>query len=245
MSTEKKGIILTEEQEKAVTEGRFDHDALVAARKTNLEFTSSANVRGNKITAIDPAYQQALAEEVWGLYGSTWGLRNMDVDVIDAPGNPNKFAYMKAIFWYPGGQFPIMNGILTGSYAQGKFDPEWPKKLETNTISKALSRLGFNRDVFLGRFDDERYVQALRDEIEAASVQTISEAQAKDLREKLKMAGMSEDDFKKALSLDDLGGLPAARFPAAIKRLLEKAEARAKKADVEKAAAIASTARAM
>ena len=40
---------------------------------------------------------------------------------------------------------------------------EFIKKLETNTISKALSRLGFGADVFLGKFDDSRYIQELNE----------------------------------------------------------------------------------
>ena len=56
--------------------------------------------------------------------------------------------------------FPIHNAGTTGKIDRP--DTDWPKKLETNTISKALSKLGFNADVFMGQFDDGDYVQSLQ-----------------------------------------------------------------------------------
>ena len=38
------------------------------------------------------------------------------------------------------------------------------KKLMTDATTKALSFLGFNADVFMGRFDDSKYVEALKAE---------------------------------------------------------------------------------
>lgn len=229
-----RGMILSAEQEQAFLDGRFNWEALVAARKTDPRMTSQANVRGNRITAIDPTYQQSQAEKVWGLYGTSWGLRSFKIDVGDAVGNPNQYAILTGEFFYPGGQFPVVNGILTGSYAQGKFDPEWPKKLVTNTISKALSMLGFNRDVFLGKFDDERYVRALNEEIEATEVEHITTEQAKRIRELVAMAGMEEKDLVGAMKISGIEALPAVRYQAVEKRLLDKAEARAKRAHEDK-----------
>lgn len=42
-----------------------------------------------------------------------------------------------------------------------KVDDEAYKKIETNTVSKALAKLGFNADVFMGKFEDNNYVQEL------------------------------------------------------------------------------------
>ena len=38
----------------------------------------------------------------------------------------------------------------------------------TDAITKALSHLGFNADVFLGKFDDNAYVTAMRAEFDQA-----------------------------------------------------------------------------
>ena len=49
-----------------------------------------------------------------------------------------------------------------------KIDDNFAKKLETDTLTKALSKLGFNADIFLGKFDDIRYVEDLNKEFNPA-----------------------------------------------------------------------------
>jgi hypothetical protein len=39
----------------------------------------------------------------------------------------------------------------------GKVDEDAPKKAMTDGLTKALSHLGFNADVFLGKFDGNKY----------------------------------------------------------------------------------------
>ena len=229
MTDKRESIILSEAQEKEVQEGRFDWEALVAARRTDPRMTTSANIRGNNITAIDPAYQQAQAERVWGLYGTSWGLFSFDITEEDVVGNKNRYAILRGTFQYPGGAFPVVNGILTGSYAQGKFDPEWPKKLVTNTISKALSMVGFNRDVFMGKFDDDRYVKQLADEYAADEAPRLSDEQLAKLRSLLDHAGMTEQDLCDVMKVAELALIPEARLPAIEKRLVDKANAKEKK----------------
>jgi len=38
-------------------------------------------------------------------------------------------------------------------------DKDWAKKIETDVTTKALSKLGFNADIFKGNWDDDKYVQ--------------------------------------------------------------------------------------
>jgi hypothetical protein len=72
-----------------------------------------------------------------------------------------KMAMLQATFKYPGGEFPITNAI---NYVRGdKTDDDFAKKCETDTITKSLSRLGFNADVFLGRFDDQKYIDSMNE----------------------------------------------------------------------------------
>lgn len=44
------------------------------------------------------------------------------------------------------------------TFPNGKLDPEAPKKATTDALTKAFSILGFNADVFMGKFDDNKYV---------------------------------------------------------------------------------------
>jgi len=68
-----------------------------------------------------------------------------------------------------------------------KSDDDFAKKMETNTVSKALSKLGFSADVFLGKFDDNKYVvdQKLKAELEAIETggDDVKKDATKDFRE--------------------------------------------------------------
>jgi hypothetical protein len=46
----------------------------------------------------------------------------------------------------------------------GKTDFDFAKKAETNTMSKALSKLGFSADIFMGEYDDPDYFKAVSNE---------------------------------------------------------------------------------
>ena len=130
-----------------------------AVSGTDPKFTSRVQQRGG-FTAIDAYFQIRQATELWGPYGSAWGLRNM-VRTLNVE---MEMAFLDAEFHYPDGEkdacFQIANSIdiKSRSKSGAKWDDEFVKKLETNTISKALSRLGFGADVFMGMFDDARYI---------------------------------------------------------------------------------------
>lgn len=145
-----------------------------SVEKTDTNYVKEVTF-GRKFNAIDPTYQTKTATNHFGPYGSKWGLRNIKIDYIDTVA-PEKIAVLTANFFTPDGEVSTGNAIDIVS-AKGKTDTDFMKKLITNTISKELSRLGFNADVFLGKFDDERYVQSLKDEkmIEDLSKTTIKE----------------------------------------------------------------------
>ena len=51
-----------------------------------------------------------------------------------------------------------MNQLIVG----GRPDDEAFKKATTDGITKSLSYLGFSADIFMGRWDDSKYVEGLR-----------------------------------------------------------------------------------
>ncbi len=132
-----------------------------AVEKTDPAHTRSVSQRGG-YTAICPQYQARVATGQWGSYGRAWGLKNMKFDytLLDL----TRMVILKAEFFYPSGSFQVNNAIEVIS-AKGYPDSDFAKKLETNTISKALSRLGFSADVFMGEFDDADYVNELNNQI--------------------------------------------------------------------------------
>lgn len=154
--------------------------------KTNPNYTKKANVGGNKITSIDPHSQIKSATEQFGTYGKDWGFKSISLDysLATTPFKKDKTegsypnvkivgkedAYMglvvfQAVFFYPDGEFPIINSIsLFTNNAMSKIDDNFAKKVETDTLTKALSKLGFNADIFLGKYDDTRYVEEMKGE---------------------------------------------------------------------------------
>ena len=125
--------------------------------RTNPKYTKKANVKGNNITAIAPQYQIKNVTEQFGSYGKTWGFKSLDFDytLVDSLG----LVVLHAVFYYPEGEFPIKNAQnIFLDNAKTKIDDNFAKKLETDTLTKAISKLGFNADIFMGLFDDVKYL---------------------------------------------------------------------------------------
>ena len=130
--------------------------------KTDPKHTKKANVKGNNLTSIKPQYQILNATREFGSYGKGWGFKNISLCY-----ELKEFGLVtfKAMFYYPSGEFEIINTIsIWRDNAKTKIDDEFAKKVETDSLTKALSKLGFNADIFLGRFDDLRYVEEMKEE---------------------------------------------------------------------------------
>lgn len=154
-----------------------------SVEKTNPNYTKKAKVGGNNITAISPQFQILNATEQFGSYGSEWGFRNIQLD-YSITNTPIKLSVtdwntketsvidsvlglvgFKATFFYPKGEFEITNSIkIFTDNKHSKIDDNYAKKLETDALTKALSKLGFNADIFLGKFDDVRYLEEVTKE---------------------------------------------------------------------------------
>lgn len=133
--------------------------------KTDPKHTKKANVRGNKITAIAPQYQIMNATIQFGRYGDTWGFKELkrDYSLLDT----FNLVVLDAVFYYPSGEFPISSSIkMYMNKENTMIDSDFAKKLETDTLTKALSKLGFNADVFMGRYDDVKYLEQVTKEFE-------------------------------------------------------------------------------
>jgi len=137
-----------------------------AVDKTDPSITKKANVKGNNITAICPQHQIKVATKLWGPYGTAWGFKTVS---LCADLMPVGLVTFKGLFYYPDGEFEILSSVgIYKDNAQTKVDDDFAKKVETDALTKALSKLGFNADVFLGKFDDNKYVQErVKEEAEA------------------------------------------------------------------------------
>ena len=118
--------------------------------------TTKVQQRGG-FTAIDAQTQLKRATELWGPYGILWGLKNCRFQhIMDGGGKPIETT-LEAIFFFPSdGCFEIATDM---AYKPGN---DTSKKLLTDARSKALSTLGFNSDVFEGKYDDNKYVAKMK-----------------------------------------------------------------------------------
>ncbi len=120
---------------------------------TDPAITKHVEQRGG-FTAIDAQAQIKRATELWGSYGSKWGVRDCEYSFLR--GKDGEDVKLQALFWYPDGTFDIATDM---KYKAGN---DTCKKLLTDLTTKALSKLGFNSDVFEGKFDDNKYVAGLK-----------------------------------------------------------------------------------
>lgn len=131
--------------------------------KTNPKYTKKAKISGHEITAIAPQYQIMQVTEQFGVYGQTWGFKNITLDYSLA----DKFnlVVFKGVFFFPNGEFEIINSCkMYMDRNCTMVDDNFAKKIETDALTKAISKLGFNADIFMGKFDDVRYVEEMKKE---------------------------------------------------------------------------------
>ena len=135
--------------------------------KTDPKHTKHVGQRGG-FTAIDAQYQVQTATEVFGPVGVGWGYECLHgIEVVGEVA----LAVTNLTLWYMDGGEKRSYGPVRACNqlvgAKGRVDEDAWKKALTDALTKALSHLGFNADVFLGKFDDNRYVQRMEQEFAA------------------------------------------------------------------------------
>ena len=125
--------------------------------ETDPSHTKRVNQRGG-FTAIDAHYQVQLATEQFGPVGDGWGYDTVH-GTIESGGKI--LSIVDLTLW--GGSREQKFGPVRGCAEMfgTRVDTDAPKKAMTDALTKSLSHLGFNADVFLGKFDDNKYVAEL------------------------------------------------------------------------------------
>jgi hypothetical protein len=150
--------------------------------KTDPGHTKHVAQRGG-FTAIDAHSQVMAATKMFGPVGTGWGYETKYGFHQTTRGED--FVWCDLTLWYratvywegmlaPNNKatFGPIRGIcaLQGLKADGKWKPsdhDAAKKAMTDALTKGLSHLGFNADVFLGMFDDNKYVSQLKKDVAA------------------------------------------------------------------------------
>ena len=125
---------------------------------TDQQMVKEADKGSYKFHTVDATYTRYRATALWGPYGDKWGLKDIQYEFTKEADGRLAEMVMLATFYYPGpnGQrveFPIINDWPWRRAA------ETAKKLQTNTLNKALSYLGFSADIWDGKFEDDPYLE--------------------------------------------------------------------------------------
>ena len=146
-------------------------------KKANLELweqvsrTNPAHTKpvsfGRGFTAIDAHSQIMCATEAFGPIGKGWGYSAEYKVCIE-----EKIIIAYVTVWHtePRQSFGPICSIASLYNKKGQLDDDAGKKAMTDALTKGLSHLGFNADVFLGKFDDNKYVQKITEDIKQETV---------------------------------------------------------------------------
>ena len=130
---------------------------------TNPKNTKHVSQRGG-FTSICAQSQVMEATRTFGPIGIGWGY------IASVPTFHDNLAFVSVTLWH--GDRSNTFGPLTGGAEwkdkNGRLDSDAPKKATTDAVTKLLSQLGFNADVFLGLFDDNKYVEKVAREFAEA-----------------------------------------------------------------------------
>ena len=137
--------------------------------------------KGYECRSVDPMYIVERATQVFGPRGKGWGFKVIDHGIED--GGPaiynreiqnynKKIAYVLIDLWYVdpetgercecGSQFghcTFLDATKKGPFT----DDEFFKKAVTDAMKKSFAWIGLGADIHIGLYDDDKYVQWLRD----------------------------------------------------------------------------------
>jgi len=129
--------------------------------KTNPKYTKQVNF-GRKFTSINAQYQFMVATEQFGAFGKGWGVEDESFYMV----TEGLLGYQAKMFWSDkdGKHSASINSSIATHNKGGKLDDDCFKKVSTDALTKGLSKLGFSADIFLGMYDDNKYVAQVTQE---------------------------------------------------------------------------------
>ena len=187
-----------------------------SVENTDPQFTKTVNQRGG-FTAIGAQYQVKRATETFGAFGYGWGVKDERIEKWEDCG----LAVYQATLWYKYWEtaedhcIPIHSSIKYQS--NGRVDDDFMKKVATDALTKGLSKLGFNADVFMGKFDDNKYVNQMKKKFSGNGEED------KDWLEKVRsaMEGLGDEDVVMVEEAITNGKLNSKNYKKTIDRINE------------------------
>lgn len=181
-----------------------------AVSKTNPANTKHVSQRGG-FTSICAQSQIMEATRQFGPMGEGWGYITGNLVFQD------NLVLVPVTLWHGSrdNSFGPMIGGAEWRSDKGRIDSDAPKKATTDAITKLLSQLGFNADVFLGLYDDNKYVEQVKREFAEKPAPTITPEQVDELQLLFNRLKVPVADFLKVGKLKDLREITAPRFEGA------------------------------
>jgi|TARA_R110000787_G_scaffold79457_1_gene173631 hypothetical protein len=139
-------------------------------KKTNPDFTKRINKGFGEITTIDPQWQIGKMTEVFGPVGIGWGYTVQYTYT-------EQLVFAEVSIWteaYSNIYGPVCS-VQKLWRKTGALDDEAPKKAMTDAMTKAFSHLGVSADVFLGMFDNSKYVEKVAAEYKSLNKSKVTE----------------------------------------------------------------------
>tara|TARA_R100000541_G_scaffold1338_3_gene5909 strand:+ start:51 stop:713 length:663 start_codon:yes stop_codon:yes gene_type:complete len=187
--------------------------------KTNPNYTRTApSSYGKRITTIDPMYQIQMMTDLFGPVGLGWKYK-VDYKYIDGL----VFAEVTIKYftneWHEYG--PVCS-VQNLSKKNGNLDDEAPKKAMTDAMTKAFSHLGMSADVFLGKFDDSKYVEQMKQEFSQPQKIPQPSGTEHDNNHDAVAINNIENDIKNAQSIYELRKLRSYKYKDAFNLAMKK-----------------------
>ena len=143
-----------------------------AVEKTPLEHVKPITGKSYSGNSPKPHYLIRKATETFGPCGIGWGFtveERIEDGAWIAEGFYEKLHIAKVRVWFKWGgergEVEHIGGtVFSGRRKNGQAfsDEDAPKKSVTDALVKALSMIGFAGDIFMGRYDDSKYVAELK-----------------------------------------------------------------------------------
>ena len=181
-------------------------------------------------TTVNAYRQIAAATRQFGPLGEGWGY---DYELEYRGEGADELVLCHLTLWHGKRDqtIPVTTAKRThmGRGADAWLDEDFPKKVVTDAITKALSYLGFSADVFFGLFDDVAYVQGAREREQQAEATGADGAELSVHAAKQRIAilmrrmgldlALTKDALRKEHGVDALGDLDPDTIAAVVRRV--------------------------
>lgn len=135
------------------------------------EYVKDQEINGKWLKGVNPHYMVQLATEKWGPMGTGWGIANLQWQVVEGT------LIMGGDLWYNSDPQTGFRVYVDVPFQQGR---DCLKRAQTMLQSKALSKLGFAAEVYMGIWDESDPPES---RAKAASATSKARAAAKAINE--------------------------------------------------------------